>query len=450
MGAMWRRRLGYGVGDFALNLFWQGSGYYLLFYFTDVVGLPGTLAGAILAIGGLWDAVSDPLMGYVAERTHSRRGLYRPFLLWGAAPLALSFALLFTPLDWGTTAANAAWALMVLIIFQTCYTVVAIPYSAISARITTDGEERTRLAGVRMYCGFIGGLIAVFMAGQWQRLLGDAWGFPAFGVFCGLLSIPFLLICYRSTGHVSAAAAGGQPAGHWRDLLGSMRHNKAFLLLCGGIAGVTIAGTVIGRTLLYYFEYGLGDRASGNHTIMAMTFIALVAIPSWSFLALKLGKRAAWLSGCGLTLVSVTALYLNPSGQPLVAMVLYVAIALGLGAFAVLFWSVLPDTIDYGEHRSGVRNESVLVGFVSSAQKFSFAIAAFTLGVLLDAIGYQAGMAQTPETLEGLRLIILIVPVLGIGAAALAFAFYPITAQSQRQVAAALAARHAVGDADLA
>ncbi len=184
-----RSRIGYGSGDYALNLFWQGVGFYLFFFYTDVLGLPNATAGFIFAIGGLWDALSDPLMGYIAERTKSKWGIYRPYLLFGSLPLALSFILLFSqpPLDEGNF--RLLYILIVLLIFRTSYTIVSIPYSALSARLTHNSRERTKIAGTRMYCGFLGALTVIGLSSLLQANFADEQAFLFLAGVCEIILI---------------------------------------------------------------------------------------------------------------------------------------------------------------------------------------------------------------------------------------------------------------------
>ena len=154
-------RAAYGIGDYAICLYWSGVGLYLLYFYTDVVGITPLLAGWIYALGIAWDAITDPFMGYLAERTRTKMGSYRPYIFYGAIPLALSFILLFwVPPFEGTTL--FIFLLTVNLLHRTCFTIVSVPYSSLTARITDDSDERTKLTTARM----IGASLALF---QFQR-----------------------------------------------------------------------------------------------------------------------------------------------------------------------------------------------------------------------------------------------------------------------------------------
>ncbi len=438
----WSSRLGYGVGDFALNMFWQGTGFYLLFFYTDVVGLPNAVAGLVFAIGGLWDAFTDPIMGVFAERTRSRWGAYRPYLLLGGLPLAGSFVLLFvspTPIAGLPVAVTAAAA---LILFKTCYTVVSIPYSTLGARMTEDSDERTRVAGIRMYFGFLGGLSVISLANYFRESLPDEQAFPVMAMVCGLVSLGIFTLCFWGTESAARRPPNAPVASDFAQIAKTLALNKAFLLILGGIVMVTVAVTIISSTILYVFEYGYNDQAAGGTALMIMAGAPLVTIPVWSFIALWLGKKPAWLLGSAVTLMGLISLYLSSSGTALAALLSFGLIALGMSSFAVLFWSMLPDTIEYGEHETNVRNESSIIGVVSSGQKIALAATAYGVGLSLDAIDYSAGVAQSQATIDNLILFVTAVPALAIIGSAFLMASYPISSSLHRKFTDELHTRH--------
>ncbi|TNE60923.1 MAG: MFS transporter [Alphaproteobacteria bacterium] len=439
--ARWAGFLGYGSGDFALNLFWQGTGFYLFYFYTNVMGIQGTLVGTIFLLGSIWDAVSDPMMGYIAERTNTRWGSYRPYLLFGAIPLALSFLLLFLPVHFDGQAAQVAYLLAMLLLFRTCYTVVSIPYSALGARVTRDSDMRTRLAGVRMYCGFLGGIFISTFAKWLQENFPDSEAFSLMGAGAGVVSVLVLVVCFKLTRERHTSFDDIPLPANAGDVLRSVASNRPFLMLIGGIALVTVANTVVGQTMLYYFEYHLGDRNPGNTAIMIMMIAPMVTIPMWSAAALKFGKRNSWIAGSLIASLGLLLLYADESGSTTLALVEVSILTLGLSAYAVLFWSMLPDTIEYGEHQSAIRNESFLIGLASSFQKISIGLSAFALGLLLDYIGYDPAIKQSESTLEGIKAIFAIIPGSALMLSAAMILYYPISARLHGQIVAAIRSR---------
>lgn len=438
----WSARLGYGVGDFALNMFWQGTGFYLLFFYTDVIGLPNTLAGIIFSIGGLWDAFTDPAMGVIAERTRSRWGAYRPYLLLGSLPLAVSFMLVFIVPEGLTGIPLAATVLAALILFKTTYTIVSIPYSTLGVRMTEDSDERTRIAGVRMYFGFLGGLSIIMLTNVFRDHFPDTQAFAMTAIICGLASVGIFTLCFFGTSSAARRPPNAPIAANFAEIIKTLLQNSAFLLLLGGIVLVTVAMTVINLTILYVFEYGFDDAASGGVALMIMTGSPLITIPLWSAVALWCGKRTTWLLGSAFALIGLLGLYASTSMSAWAALIAYGFISLGTSSYAVLFWSMLPDTIEYGEHETRIRNESSIIGVISSGQKIALAITAYGLGASLDAIGYKAGMPQSDVTIEGLILMVTMVPAAAIFISAVFIAAYPISSALHRRVTDELHSRH--------
>ncbi|NOX81561.1 MAG: MFS transporter [Alphaproteobacteria bacterium] len=434
----WRAMLNYGVGDMGLNFYWQGAGYFLLYFYTDVVGLPNTTAGIVYAIGGFVDAISDPAMGVIADRTRTRWGRYRPYLLFGAIPLGISFMLLFTA-PW---ALPAQWvivgAIVTHIVFRLCYTAVSIPYGALGARLTFNATQRTRLAGVRMLFGAIGGVLIVLFATSFRNVMSDKFAFLWASAFAGIVGAGLIYLTFAGTIERRLSDASNQQGVSnsyaVNKIATLLLANKPFIILVASIFLLTIANMIIIKTILYRFEYILKAPAAGGIAIILMTAAPLLAIPCWVWAYMKFDKRPAFLAGCGFTLVSLVALYFSGQHNTFTAITAYVFIAIGFSAFAVGFWSILPDTIDYGHWKSGRRMESGLIGFASATQKIAIALAGLTVGLMLDMFGYQANHEQQQETLNALHNFSVLIPILLIFLSGIVFSLYSITSKNHAAI----------------
>jgi len=430
--------LNYGVGDMGLNFYWQGAGYFLLYFYTDVVGLPNTTAGIVYAIGGFVDAISDPAMGVIADRTRTRWGRYRPYLLFGAIPLGISFMLLFTA-PW---ALPAQWvivgAIVTHIVFRLCYTAVSIPYGALGARLTFNATQRTRLAGVRMLFGAIGGVLIVLFATSFRNVMSDKFAFLWASAFAGIVGAGLIYLTFAGTIERRLSDASNQQGVSnsyaVNKIATLLLANKPFIILVASIFLLTIANMIIIKTILYRFEYILKAPAAGGIAIILMTAAPLLAIPCWVWAYMKFDKRPAFLAGCGFTLVSLVALYFSGQHNTFTAITAYVFIAIGFSAFAVGFWSILPDTIDYGHWKSGRRMESGLIGFASATQKIAIALAGLTVGLMLDMFGYQANHEQQQETLNALHNFSVLIPILLIFLSGIVFSLYSITSKNHAAI----------------
>jgi glycoside/pentoside/hexuronide:cation symporter, GPH family len=417
------RRLGYGVGDFGFNLFFTTASLYLLFYYTDVLGLSPATAGWVFAGALVWDAVFDPVMGYVANRTRTRWGRYRPYLLFGGLPLAASWTLIFLPVDLEGTAL-VLFAASAHIVFRTLYAVVSMPYLALSATMTGDSHERGVLASIRMVAATMCGLFAAFSTLKLVELFGGgSTGFFWTAVVYGLIAAAVFIVVFASTREIAAAPDEVAPTP--REMVAMLRRNSAFWIVCAAMLAGAFGGTLFSKTLPYYFKYAVARPDLIGLALTALTAAVALSMPVWTAVMKRTSKRTMWLSGALVGLSGYVLLWFTPSIGT--AMFLPIAvIGFGAGASYLGFWSMMPDTVEFGEWTSGIRSEGAVFGFVSLIQKAALGLAAAMLGELLSFIGYRANVPQTPETLEMMRVIMIG----GAGSlavlAAIAISFYPI------------------------
>ena len=431
-----RLRFGYGVGDFGLNLFFTTAGLYLLYYYTDVLELaPGT-AGWVFAAALIWDAVFDPMMGYLANRTRTRWGRYRPYLLFGAIPLAASWILMFVP----TQLAGAGLVLLAIathVLFRTLYAVVSMPFLALSAVLTTDSKERSILTAFRMASAFACGLfVAVATLPLVNFFGGGQQGFLMTAIVYGIAGAGVLLFVFANT-QEEPISEESAPDPTLSEMVRMLRSNRAFWLVCGGMLAASAGGTFLSKSLPYYFKYAF-EREDLIPASLAVLALAMAAtIPVWTWVMTRWSKRVGWVIGILLSLVSFPLIWSAPG--PFWFLAALAIFGAGSGAGAIGFWSMMPDTVEYGAWRTGVRAEGAIFGFVSFVQKASLGLAAAALGELLGLIGYRANVVQSFETLQGLKVVMLAAP-FGLYLIALAFVlFYPITPSMHGRLLRALA-----------
>lgn len=433
-----RRRFGYGAGDFGLNLFFTTAGLYLLFYYTEVLELPPATAGWVFAAALIWDALFDPLMGYVANRTRSRWGRYRPYILFGAIPLAASWVLMFLPTGY-TGTALVVFAIATHVLFRTIYAIVSMPFLALSAVLTTDSKERSMLTAYRMCGAFAAGIfIAVATLPLVNLFGGGQEGFLKVAVLYGSVGAGVLFFVFANT-HEEAISIEAPPDPTMGEMLHMLRRNRAFWLVCGGMLAGSAGGTFMSKSLPYYFKYAFEREDLIPAALAIMALSMAFTIPLWTWIMTRWSKRAGWAIGILLSLFSFPLLWWAPNSTVFLAVL--VIFGAGSGAGAIGFWSMMPDTVEYGTWRSGVRAEGAIFGFVSLIQKASLGLAAAGLGELLGLIGYRANVVQSPATLLGLKAVMLGAPV-ALYVIALAFiVLYPITPVLHARLLKALAWR---------
>lgn len=400
----WSRRIGYGVGDFGFNLFFTTASLYLLYYYTDVLGLPPATAGWVFAVALIADALFDPYMGFIASRTRTRWGRYRPYLLFGCVPLAASWALMFLPVTL-EGAALVLFAMSTHILFRILYAVVGMPYLALSATMTRDSQERGAIASVRMVAATTCGLFVAFSTLKLVEAFGGGrHGFFITACLYGALATIVLLIVFATAREAEDDddAHAATLAQMWQ----AVRVNRPFWIVSAAMLASIFGSTLFGKTLPYHFKYALERPDLIGLALTVMTGAVALSMPVWTLVMWRTSKRVTWMAGVAVGLTGYTTFVLAGSviGGLLAALAL---IGAGAGAAYLGFWSMMPDTVEYGEWKTGIRSEGGVFGIVSLIQKAGFGIAAALLGEALGAIGYRAGATQTAATLESMRWLML-------------------------------------------
>jgi len=420
-------RAAYGIGDYAICLYWSGVGLYLLYFYTDVVGISPLYAGWIYAIGITWDAITDPFMGFIAERTRSKWGSYRPFIIFGSVPLALSFVLLFwVPPFEGTFL--FLFLLLVNIFHRSCFTIVSVPYSSLTARITDDSDERTKLTTARMLAASFG-TFSISAAGFPIVLFfgsgNESTGFLFLGLISGSIAILILAITVYFVKERTFDPVN-QINANFKLIAKSVSQNYPFWIVFSSILILGSTALMFNNNLIYFVKYSLDLHAYQGLILGTSGGFTLLAIPFWALLALRLGKRNSWLIAMVWLLIGFLAFYFYPTQSLSELLIILAFLGFGNGATGVLFWSMLPDTIEYGEWKTGIRTESSLYGFMTFAQKGAIGISALLLGIILTNIGFNPNETQSQETLDSLKMVMSWVPISGVILSLVMVIFYPI------------------------
>ena len=434
------RKLGYGLGDFGFGLLFLTASQFLLYYYTDVLGLSPSLAGWVFGAAVVWDALIDPVMGALANRTRSRWGRYRPFLLFAAVPLALAWALIFVPTGLTGTALIAV-ALGTHLIFRTVYTIASMPYLALSAAMTEDSHERSLLAAFRLVFQAFAGVLAAFGTLKLaQNLGGGVDGWFAVSLIYGAAAAALMVLVFAVAREVSFGdALKVRPS--FAQMAQVLRANSAFWLVCGAFLIGSVGFVFFNKSLPYWVKYGLGiDNFGPFLGVLAMGIT--LTIPFWAFLTKKASKRTAFLAGVALSLAACAGLWFAPETRsawmPLVAL-----LGVGNGGIILASWAMMPDTVEYGEFRTGTRAEGAVFGFVSFVQKAALGLAAGALGEVLSLIGYRANEAQDAATLLSLKATMLGVPAVFYVGSAVFILFYPLDAHTHGRLVKVLGRRRA-------
>lgn len=440
------KKISLGSGDLAFNLYWQSSSIFLLYFYTDILGLDAALAGTIYMAALVWDAAIDPVIGWIADRTRTRFGRYRPYLIFGAPVLSLVYVGMFLPPI--SPAAGTVWLVTLThLVFRTIYAVVNIPYASMFARVTRDSAQRADLAGVRIVFAMIAGMLVSMTTLPFAGWLGGEDERRGWQLLAGVYGIFVVIILWQ----VAWAARGldvpeqevleHQPVG---KIVKSLLLNRPLHLALGVVVLTSVASTFFHKNIIYYFKYIYGDTDVATIALTLSAGVTAISVPFWTWVARKRGKRFAWASGTilvGLGLI----LWWFANGAGLTALLVAIGvIAAGMSANYICFWAVLPDTVEYGEWRTGIRTEALIFGLVVLGQKAALGVAAGALGAALGAIGYQPNAGMTDSTEYGLRLLMLWAPLAGVILSLIFISNYRLSYSQHRQIVQEIEDRTAI------
>ena len=451
-------KVGYGFGDMSSSMFWKIFSYYLPFFYSNIFGLRLDQVALLLVITRIWDAVSDPMMGILADRTHTRWGKYRPYLLLMAAPFALCGILLFTTPNASPTV-KLVWAYVTYILMMTVYTGINVPYGAMLGVMTDDSDTKTVLSSFRMFFAYGGSFIALFCWEPLCNALGGydtsaGWQHAMFVIATACLIL--FLCCFGLTREklhtVSTVSVGSD--------LKSLLRNGPWWILIGAALCSNLFCTIRGSVVAYYFSDVIGadvhlSLGGWSFLFYAGLFLSIgevcnmigvaLAVP----LAAKLGKKATYmLSFASLILLSILFFYVPVSGAGYWWMlVLQVLVSICTGVLFPMVWSMYADVSDFAENRDGSASTGLIFSSSSMAQKFGGAFGGAAVMWLLAAFGYDttAGAVQTPEAINGLKLLMSWIPAAVAALAVVIVFFYPLTREKMEKIQAELAEKRSLG-----
>jgi GPH family glycoside/pentoside/hexuronide:cation symporter len=408
--------------------------FWLMNYLTDTVGLAAGLAGVAILIGKIWDGVTDPLVGYLSDRTHTKWGRRRPYIFAGAIPLFLAMIFMFTNPDISNQTLLFVWAIAAFCILGLAYTLVNIPYSSLTPELTQDFHERTSLNGFRFGFAIFGTLLGAGAVLPFVQLFPNrSTGFSYMGiVFGGIMMITALITFFVVKERQPTRSR--TEVGFFPTYLRVFKNRPYVIILLTFTMNMTAVNIVSG-ILIYYFKYIYQEEAKTTLALLILLVTAMVFIPLSVIVAKKVGKKVVYATGLGI--IALGTLLLFFFGH-----ILGIGFAFGMMGFAgiglattyVIPWSMVPDTIEYDYSRSGKRTEGAYYGIWTFVSKVGNGLAIGISGGVLSLTGYVAGVAQTETAKLGIRLIAGPIPAAIFIAGAIILLFYPITEEKYREI----------------
>ena len=433
-----REKVGYGLGDTASNLFFQTFMIYLLFFYTDVFGISAAAAGTMLLVTRLWDTVNDPIVGALADRTNTRWGKFRPYILWGAVPFGVAGVLTFTTPDLEPFP-KLVYAYVTYGVMMMMYTVVNIPYSALMGVISPDSLERTSVSSYRFIFAFLGGLIVqastlplveLFGAGD-QRL-----GFQMTMIVFAAMATALFLVTFSST-RERVTVDTAIETNLARDLRDLVTNVPWLVLFVVGLFNLTFTSIRSG-TVVYYFKYVVGEEGLASGFLVAGTVTTLIGVALAPWLAKQLGKKYLFITATATSGLLAASFYLIEPGNYSALLAVQVLASLAAGPTAPVVWAMYADCADYSAHRNKRRATGLVFSAATFAQKMGWTLGGALTGWLLAWYGFEANTAQSDGAVHGIRLMFSVIPgVIGIGAA-LAMLAYPLDDAEVKRISAEL------------
>lgn len=444
-----REKLGYGLGDTASNFFFQVFNIFLLYYYTDIFGLSAAAVGTMFIVTKIVDAISDPIMGLIADRTETRWGKFRPYLLWAAIPYGFLGWAMFANPDLSQSGkliyAYATYTLMML-----AYTAINVPYSALMGVISPSSIERTKVASYRFICAFSAAwLIGTFVTPLKNILGGDneALGFQLTMAIFAVLSIALFWVSFATT---KERVHPTQEKSDVRLDFRAMLHNGPWLALWIAAIFTLMNVAVRNGTLLYYFKYYVGDDGTPIFLIFDKTavFMSLGLMTMVGGIALTktlcdyFEKRSLLIALTILNAITMAAFYITPPDQYWLMVVINCIGTFVIGPTPALVWAMYADCADYGEWKSGRRITALTFSSLQFAQKLGLAVGAGLAGVILGWFGFIANEVQTTTSLAGIRFMFSVMPAVLAVLGAISIFFYRIDSDTIRQFEQELQERH--------
>ncbi len=531
-----KEKFSYGLGDTASNLFFMTFVYFLSYFYTDVFGISAAAAGTMFALTRLWDGINDPLMGLIADRTETRWGKFRPYLLWMAFPLGIIGVLTFTSPNLNATGkivyAYVTYALMMMI-----YTAINIPYSSLMGVVSSSSKVRTVFSQYRFVLAFVGGLIVqgtmlplvgyfgggdtsaidasitpthqliiteqgkgtakleisiqredgksdkkeqtiwvntpeilaegdtnvgilylesgfgqkefelnkLFPDVDWNNVIckinviNEKKGFQlTMAVFSSLAIVLFLITFYNTKERVHPPIK--QRTSLKNDIGDLLKNRPWVILFFVGIFTLTYTCLRNG-SIMYYFKYYIENKNLATIFMLTGTFATMVSIVGIGWISNRFGKKKTYIGCMLLTSLLTTVYFFVPSNQIVLIFILQIAVNLAFGPTCVLVFAMYTDAADYSEWKTGRRATGLVMSASTMSQKFGMVIGGASIGWLLAAFGFVANVQQTPETINGIRIIFSWIPAISSLIGAILMFFYILDEKTMEKIESDLKSR---------
>lgn len=454
-----KEKFSYGFGDLASVLYWQTFMLYFTYFYTDVFLIPAKVAATMFLVSRIWDAINDPMMGIIADRTKTRWGHFRPYLLWMCIPFAFVGVLTFTVPDFGPEG-KLIWAYTTFILVMMLYTAINIPYTALLGVISPNSDERTSVSSFKFLFAFSAGIIVSATLLPMVKAFGgnnEAHGWQMSFIVYGIAAVIFFLIAFKGTKE-RVQPPKSQRSSIKKDLY-ELVTNKPWLILLATTITFILFVAVRGSVTVHYFKYFVGEKelslpflGTGTHDFNELVsayntigqISSLIGVLMISWFARLIGKKKAFIIIFIIAIVSTGANYFLSADQLGLLFLFQITGSMTGGPLSVLIWAMYADTADYNEWKRGRRATGLIFSASTMSQKFGWAIGAYVALTLMSQVGFQPNQVQSGESLNGLVLLFSLIPAAFGVLSILIVLFYPISDKRMVEIGAELEERRKV------
>ncbi|HEX4349367.1 MAG TPA: MFS transporter, partial [Verrucomicrobiae bacterium] len=448
-----REKIGYGFGDAASSMFWKLFSAYLTYFYTNIFGIAPKAVGTMMLITRTWDSAFDPFVGVMGDRTNTRWGKFRPYLLWMAIPFGIIGVLTFTTPSLGM-GGKLIYAYVTYSLMMTIYSLINVPYAALMGVMTADSKERTSLATFRFVFAFGGSLVVLAAAEPLANFFGGnganpqrGWQWMAATFALGAVVL-FLLTFLWTRERIKPVAAQTSLKNDLADL---GRNFPWFVLLGAGIATIFF-NTIRDGVAVFYFKYSLGNDSAFtvfnlHFTWTSMYFVLgqaanIVGVVVAKSVSDRIGKKNTFMLAMFLASIFSVGFYWLNRDQVVLVFVLQFIVSLNAGIIFPLLWPMYADAADYSEWKRGRRSTGLVFSASSMSQKFGWTFGSALAAWLLGFYGYDATQpVQGAATQNGIRVMMSFYPALGALASGAFMLIYPLKEPLMEKIEAELAAR---------
>lgn len=455
-----KEKIGYGFGDMASSMFWKLFGSYLMIFYTDVFGLPAAVVGTLFLVTRVWDSAFDPIVGVVADRTHSRWGKFRPYLLFLAIPFSVIGVLTFVTPSFGDNGkliyAYVTYSLMMMV-----YSAINVPYASLLGVMSDNPKERNTLSTYRMAFAYIGSFIALllfmpmvnFWSGHSKEIAAQQQGWTLAVAVIAVMSALLFIGCFAFT-RERVKALHEKQAPLKEDLKDLWKNRPWWILLGAGVAALVFNSIRDGATV-YYFKYFIVEEDFQTISFFGVSFVlsglylsvgqianiagVILAAP----VSNRIGKKQTYMGSMAIaTVLSILFFWFDKDNLALI-FTFQILISICAGSIFPLLWSMYADCTDYSELKTGNRATGLIFSSSSMSQKFGWAIGSALTGWLLSYFGFVANEVQQAEAIQGIKMFMSFLPAAGTLLSIVFISMYPLSEKKMLEISAALKSRRA-------